>query len=164
VACDEAQALLSEAMALHSRDDIDRALAKAHAAIERAPEFGEAYAYLGNTLVTRRRQFADGLAAMEQAIALLPEDATVRYTLGWCREFVAHAIERGRGGSFQSISDDAPTLYSRARETFLHALALDPDPGLRGDIEDMLDVIASATGEPWESEHAPSAEASGGTV
>ena len=152
MATDEVQALLREAMALHSRDDIKGALVSARTAIELDPAFGEAHAYLGNTLVTRRRRFAAGLAAMERAAALLPEDAAVRYTPGWCREFVAHAIDRGLGGPFQPVTDDAPTLYAGAREEFLLALTLDPEPGLRGDIEDMLDVIASATGEPWVSE------------
>ena len=31
----------------------------------------------------------------------------------------------------------------------LHALTLDPDEKLQGDIEDILDVIANVTGEPW---------------
>ncbi len=152
MATNEARSLLREAMALHSRDEIAGALTTAREAIALAPEFGEAHAYLGNTLVTRRRQFADGLVAMERAVALLPEDPTVRYTLGWCREFVADALARGRGGRFQPVTDDASTLYSRAREAFLHALTLAPEQGLRGDIEDMLDVIAAATGEPWEPE------------
>ena len=30
------------------------------------------------------------------------------------------------------------------------ALTLDAEPGLRGDIEDILDVVANATGVPWD--------------
>lgn len=164
VACDQAQTLLREAMALHSRDEIAGALATAREAVALEPRYGEAHAYLGNTLVTRRRQFADGLAAMERAAALLPRDAAVLYTLGWCREFVANALDRGRGGKFQPVTDDAPTLYQDAREAFLQALTLEPEPGLRGDIEDMLDVVASATGEPWEPEPSASSGSSGSTA
>jgi hypothetical protein len=38
---------------------------------------------------------------------------------------------------------------------FLEALAIlreEPDDALKGDVEDMLDVIARATGEPWDEE------------
>ena len=146
---EEARARLRQAMALHSADDIDAALAAAREVIALAPDFGEAYAYLGNTLVTRRRRFADGLAALDQAARLLPRDPAVLYTLGWCREFVAHALERRRG-AHQPVEEDAPTLYAGAREALLRARALDPDDGLRGDIEDMLYVIAVATGEPLD--------------
>ena len=148
---EEARAALRQAMALHSGDDIEGALAAGRRAIELAPDFGEAHAYLGNTLVTRRRRFADGIAAMERAATLLPDDAAVLYTLGWCREFVAHALERPRG-AHQPVDTDAATLYAQAREALLAALALDPDAGLRGDIEDILHVITSATGEPWDEE------------
>ena len=34
----------------------------------------------------------------------------------------------------------------------LHALTLDPEEGLKGDIEDILDVISNVTGEPWTDE------------
>lgn len=145
----DARSKLRDAMALHASDDIDGALAAAREAIAISPEFGEAHAYVGNTLVTRRRQFADGLAAMERAVELRPHDATTLYTLGWCREFVAHALERPRG-RHQAVDADAPALYNAARGALLDALALDPDAGLRGDIEDMLDVVAAATGEPWD--------------
>ena len=147
----DARDRLRDAMALHASDDIDGALAAASDAIAISPEFGEAHAYIGNTLVTRRRQFADGLAAMERAVELRPHDATTLYTLGWCREFVAHALGRKRE-RHQPVAEDAPTLYAAARASFLRALELDPDDGLRGDIEDMLDVIASATGEPWDEQ------------
>ena len=43
-------------------------------------------------------------------------------------------------------------LYAQARAELLHALTLDPDDQLRGDTEDILDVIARATGEPWDEE------------
>jgi hypothetical protein len=29
-------------------------------------------------------------------------------------------------------------------------MTLEPDEQLQGDIEDMLDVVANATGEPWD--------------
>ena len=39
------------------------------------------------------------------------------------------------------------------------ALALDPEPQLRGDIEDILDVVANATGVPWDEEQRDEDEA-----
>ncbi len=60
---EEARALLRRAMALHADGAIDEALAAAETTVEQAPGFGDAYCYLGNTLVTRRRRFADGLVA-----------------------------------------------------------------------------------------------------
>lgn len=152
----QAQARLREAMAQHAAGEVDAALATARAAVAAAPEFGEAWAYLGNTLVTRKRQFADGIAALERAATLCPDDAAVWYTLGWCREFAADALAKPKGGRVtprdQLAAEDAATLYARAKEAMLHALTLHPEPGLRGDIEDILDVIASATNEPWDGE------------
>jgi tetratricopeptide (TPR) repeat protein len=151
---DEARARLRQAMAQHAAGDVDAALATARAAVASAPAFGEAWAYLGNTLVTRKRQFADGIAALERAAALCPDDAAIWYTLGWCQEFAANALARPKGGRVrvadQLAAEDAATLYQRAKRTMLHALTLGPEPGLRGDIEDILDVIASATNEPWQ--------------
>jgi tetratricopeptide (TPR) repeat protein len=146
---DSARARLREAMVLQARGEIDRALAAADEAIVDAPAFGEAYAYLGNTLVTRRRRFADGLAALDRAVELLPRDPTVRYTSGWCREFIANELARPKR-PHQAVGGDADAYYAAARAEFLTALTLDPDDQLQGDIEDMLNVIASATGEPWD--------------
>ena len=154
VTSEEARARLRDAMALHSADDIDAALTAAREAIELAPDFGEAHAYLGNTLVARRRRFADGLQALERAVELLPRDPTVLYTLGWCREFVANALERPRG-AHQPVKGDAATLYAQARAVLLRARQLDTDAVLRGDIEDILDVIAAVTGEPWDEADSP---------
>jgi hypothetical protein len=39
---------------------------------------------------------------------------------------------------------------SPARRELLTALTLDPDDQVRGDIEDMLNVIAAATGDAWD--------------
>ncbi len=150
MADDEARALLRQAMAQHSAGEIDAALATVRRALERDERYGEAWAYLGNTLVTRKRQFADGLDAMERAAMLCPRDAAVFYTLGWCREFVANALAKPkRGRTHQPVTQSAPVLYDAARAAFLRALQLDPEEGMRGDIEDMLDVIANVTGEPW---------------
>jgi tetratricopeptide (TPR) repeat protein len=147
----EPRAKLQRAMALHSAGEIRAAVAAAEHAVEMAPRFAEAHAYLGNTLVTRQRRFADGLAALRVATGLAPSDATILYTTGWCHEYVAHALERPRG-AHQAVAEDAPTLYATARGYFFRALQAGPDDQLRGDIEDMLDVVAAATGEPWEDD------------
>ena len=148
---EDPRALLRRAMQLHSADEIDDALASAERAVTLDPDFCEAHAYLGNTLVARKRRFADGLAALERAVALCPGDAAILYTLGWCREFVAHALERPRQ-PHQPVAQDAPTLYAATTDILRRALTLDPDPQLRGDIEDILDVVANATGVPWDEE------------
>lgn len=146
---DRARDRLRHAMALHERGDIDGALTEAEQAIADSPQFGEAHAYLGNTLVTRKRRFADGVAALDRAVATLPEDPTVRYTSGWCREFIANELDRPKR-QHQPVDGDAETFYAAARAEFLIALTLAPDDQVQGDIEDMLNVIASATGEPWD--------------
>ena len=148
---DEPRALLRRAMQLHSADEIDAALASAGRAVALAPDFCEAHAYLGNTLVTRKRRFADGLAALERAAALCPRDAAILYTLGWIREFVANALEQPRQ-PHQPVEQDAATLYAATTAVLREALTLDPDPQLRGDIEDILDVVANATGLPWDED------------
>jgi len=138
-------------MALHSAGEIDRALDAGREAIALEPSFADGHAYLGNTLVTRRRRFRDGLEALDRAAALAPHDAAILYTAGWCHEYVANALERPRA-RHQAVDHDAPALYAIARDYFLQALAANPDDQLKGDIEDMLDVVAAATGEPWEDE------------
>ncbi len=47
----------------------------------------------------------------------------------------------------------AAQLYGEARAVLLRARTLDPERGLLADIEDILDVIAAATGEPWDEAH-----------
>jgi tetratricopeptide (TPR) repeat protein len=153
---DDPRAALRRAMQLHASGDVDGALVAAYDVLQAYPTYGEAWAYIGNTLVTRKRRFADGLEALERASELRPDDPGVWYTLGWCREFAANALARPKGGRVvagdQATAEDADTLYARAKEAMLHALTLDPEPGLRGDITDILDVIANVTGEPWTDE------------
>ncbi len=148
---EEARALLQRAMALHTAGEIDAALATAEEAVAAEPGFGGALSYLGNTLVTRKRRFADGLAALDRAVSAAPEDPAIVYTAGWCHEFVANALERPKG-AHQPVAESAADLYASARALMLRALELDPDTGLRADIEDILDVLAAATGEPWSDE------------
>jgi len=151
---EEARALLRQAMSLHSAGDIDGAIAVARQATEVAPEFAEAHAYLGNTLVTRKRAFKDGLNALERAVELDPDDVGRLYTLGWCEEFVAQAMARGgHRGRHQPMDRTSDELYAAAKANMLRARELcDPDDAILGDIEDVLDYIAKATGEPWTDE------------
>ena len=153
---DEARLELRRVMGLHASGDIDGALAAASVLAGAVPAFGEAWAYLGSTLVMRKRRFADGLQALERAAELRPDDPGVWYTLGWCLEYVANALARPKGGKVfvgdQAVAADADALYAQAKVAMLHALTLDPEDGLQGDIEDILDVIANATNEPWTDE------------
>lgn len=89
-------------------------------------------------LITRRGQYADGLALIERAVALRPDDAGMWYALGWCCEFAAHELSRRPPGGEQL----APRpLYERAAEAFRACLALHPDGKLQDDAEDLLDHV-----------------------
>src|SRR5688500_3277396 len=147
---DGARARLREALALHASERVDEALAAAREAIALDPTLGEAHAYLGNTLVTRKRAFDEGIAELEQAARLRPDDPGVWYTLGWCQEFAANALAHPRSSRREAPLRLTPDeLYAAARASMLRALTLDPEPGLRGDIEDILDVLAKETSVPW---------------
>ncbi len=148
-----ARALLRDALGLHAAERIEDALAAARAALELDPGLAGAHAYIGNTLVTRRRAYGEGIAALERAAQLAPRDAGIWFTLGWCQEFAANAIAHPRGRGREDPRGLVPAeLYAAAKRSMLHAHALDPEEGLRGDIEDILDVIAKETGVPWDAE------------
>lgn len=145
----EAQQALRRAMDLHAGGNIDAALAQAAEVIERWPDFAQALSYYGQTLVTRKRRFADGLRVLDRAVEADGDDPYILYSAAWCREFAANAIERPKG-AHQPVTERPATLYAQARTELLRALELGPDDKLRGDVEDILDVIAKATGEPWD--------------
>ncbi len=146
---EEAREALGRAMRLQAQGEVNAALEQGRAVVDRWPEFGQAHGWLGQTLVTRKRRFADGLEVLSRAEALAPEDPYVLYSVAWCREFVANELARPKR-AHQPVEQSADELYAQARETFLRALELEPDDQLQGDIEDMLDVIANATGVPWD--------------
>jgi hypothetical protein len=104
-------------------------------AIAARPHYPEALEQLGTLLVTRKHRFDDGLAALAQASEQRPEDAGLWYTLGWCREFAAHEMNR------RGAIGDTRAMYERAAEAFRRCLALKPDGKLVGDAEDLLDHI-----------------------
>ena len=144
MAADEARALLMQAHALHSEHRIDDALAAARRAIERRPDYVDAWSYLGTTLITRKLAFAEGLAALEQAESLAPDDAGIVYGLGWCYEFVAYRLER------QPAPYRDPTeLYRLAAQKLQRCIDLNPEQGLRDDAADLLAAIeARLEGRP----------------
>jgi tetratricopeptide (TPR) repeat protein len=156
-----ARARLRDALGLHAAERIDEALAAAEAALELDPALAGAHAYIGNTLVTRKRAFAEGIAALERAAQLAPHDAGIWFTLGWCQEYAANALGKPKGRARpreDARGLDAPTLYESAKRTMLHARTLHPDEALLGDIEDILDVIAKETGVPWDDDAAEASD------
>lgn len=88
-------------------------------------------------LITRRRQYAEGLALIDRAAAARPDDPGIWYAAGWCYEFVAHELRRRPAGS----TLDAGDLYRGAADAFRRCLALRPDGKLAGDAEDLLDHV-----------------------
>jgi len=160
---DEAKQALRQVMQSHAAGDVDGALAAVAEIVERWPDYGQARSYLGQTLVTRKRRFADGIAELDRAVEVAGDDPYILYTAGWCREFVANALAsigtKPKGGAHQQVEQSADDLYASAHDLFMRALEAGPDDQLLGDIEDMLTVISKVTGIPWdggeEIEHAP---------
>ncbi len=135
----EARERLHEAMSLHTRGDIDGALAEAERALALAPDLTEAHLYLGTTLVARKRRFESGLGALERARELAPQDASVYYNLGWCYEFAAHNLSRRRSRSRPPPGLDPDHLYAKAVEYMRRCLELNPDEDMREDIAKLLE-------------------------
>jgi tetratricopeptide (TPR) repeat protein len=131
-----ARDLLREALALHEKNDIPAALDQARAALERAPGYADARAYIGSTLVQRLARYADGLDELRRAVADAPDDPATHYTLGWCAEFVAHRISRR---PIEGLDPDA--LYAEAERELRRCLELKPDGKLRDDAADLLSSI-----------------------
>lgn len=154
---DEARQALRQVMQSHAGGDVD--LDAARRVVAEWPEYAQARSYLGQTLVTRKRKFADGLVELDRAVALGSDDAYILYSAGWCREFVANAMATGKGAGHQAVEGTPEEMYASANALFLEALEADPDDQLLGDIQDMLTVISKVTGVPWdggeEIEHAP---------
>jgi tetratricopeptide (TPR) repeat protein len=129
--------LLVQAQELHSQGRIDDALKTARQALEAQPDHVEAWMYYGTTLITRRLAFSEGLAALERASELAPDDPGVAYSMGWCYEFVAYRLEKQATKPYR----DPLELYRLAAERLRHCIALDPEQGLKDDAQDLLDSI-----------------------
>ena len=128
---------LRRAQQLHSDGRIEDAIVAARAAVELDPAYVEAWMYLGTTLVTRRLAFAEGLAALERAAQLAPDDPGVAYSLGWCYEFVAYRLEKQATAPYR----DPIELYRLAASELQRCIGLNPEQGLKDDAQDLLDSI-----------------------
>jgi tetratricopeptide (TPR) repeat protein len=133
----EAQRLFDEALAAHTARDTARSIDLARRAIAIDPDCAPALEHLATLLITRRRQYGEGLALIERAVETRGGDG-LWYALGWCSEFAAHEIRR-RGGDDTAL--DPKALYERAAEAFRRCLALNPGGKLVGDAEDLLDHV-----------------------
>lgn len=136
---DAAREHLRAAMARHTQNDIDGALAEARRALEIAPDYADALGYIGSTLVQRLGRFAEGLAALERAREAAPDDPSKHYTLGWCYEFVAHRVSRRPAASEKGF--DPEELYRKAEASLRRCLELHPEGKLKDDAQDLLSAI-----------------------
>ena len=98
----------------------------------------EALEHLATVLVTRQRQYGEGLGMIDRALALRPDDAGLWYSHGWLYEFAGHEIRRRRPAA---IDLDPRGLYETAALSFRHCLSLKPEGKLVGDAEDLLDHV-----------------------
>jgi tetratricopeptide (TPR) repeat protein len=132
---EEGRRLLQMAKERHAANS-EEALALARRAIKVAPDLADAWSYLGTTLITRRLDFSNGLAALDRSAELAPDDPGVNYTLGWCYEFVAYRLSRQGSGA-----GDPEELFDRAARYLRHCIELNPEQGLKEDAEDLLAAI-----------------------
>lgn len=128
---------LKRAQDAHAAGRIDEALAEARAALASSPGYVPAMTYLGTTLITRRFAFAEGLQVLEAAVVEAPEDAGAWYSLGWCQEFVAYRLSKLATTPYR----DPYALWAEAAESLRRCIALEPEPGLKEDAEDLLESI-----------------------
>jgi tetratricopeptide (TPR) repeat protein len=135
---EDASSQLRAAHVRHDRGDIAGAVAAARAAVAADPGYVEAWSYLGTTLVTRALHFEDGLAALEHARDLAPDDPSVLYNLGWCYEFVAYRLEKE-----QAPYRDPVALYELAADALQRCIERETDAGMRDDAEKLRDTIVS---------------------
>ncbi len=133
----DARSLLQRAQAEHAAGRLHEALAAARESVAADPSYADAWSYLGTTLITRFLAFEEGLAALEKAAALGPDDPGVLYSLGWCYEFVAYRLEKAGRRPYR----DPLELYQLAADTLQRCIDLDPEAGLRDDAEKLRDTI-----------------------
>jgi hypothetical protein len=85
----------------------------------------------------RKGDYRGGLAELERAAALAPDDPAVHYTLGWCCEFVAHRLSRRPAAG----DLDPQALYRQAEHALRRCIELDPPGKLKDDAKDLLSSI-----------------------
>ena len=137
-AAGDAQRLFEQARERHAARDFGASTTFAREALALDPDCMDALELLSNALITRQRNYAEGLALVDRMTALNPDDAATQYTAGWLYEFAAHEIKRRRPDGVDLVPRH---LYEGAADAFRRCLALNPDGKLQGDAEDLLDHV-----------------------
>ena len=135
---DTADDALAEARRLHTAGDIAGGYTAAKLALTLDPNHAGSLEFLATALVARRHQYDEGLALIDRAVEVAPDDAGVWYARGWCYEFAAHELQRRPD---QDSPLEPMALYDAAAESFRRCLALHPDGKLLDDAQDLLEHV-----------------------
>ena len=121
---------------MHATGERKEALRLAREALALDDGFTQAMEFVATALVARRHEFAEGLALLDRAVGISPDDAGLWYARGWCYEFAAH--ESRRTGKEAA---EVGAWYETAADSFRRCLSLSPGGKLEGDATDLLDHV-----------------------
>lgn len=134
----EARELFTKAQDAHTAGDIAHGLTLTREALALDGDLVEALEHLATVLITRKRQYGEGLNVIDRTLSLRPDDAGLWYSHGWLYEFAAHEMRR-RSPAGPGLEPRG--LYEQAALSFRRCLSLKPTGKLVGDAEDLLDHV-----------------------
>jgi tetratricopeptide (TPR) repeat protein len=144
----ETESVHQQVLELHAAGRINEAISLAKRALAKWPDRSDLLQYVGSTLVSRKRSYRAGLENLERALIFAPDDPDLLYTTGWCYEYAAHELARGRGGWDSEPTPSGEQLLAKAEWALRRSISLQTDPGMKDDAMKLLETI---TGEQYDS-------------